>query len=157
MRISDWSSDVCSSDLKLLPLFFRLGGRHCGGRSNRCDSGLNGHLSRSCGLGINAKMEALEGVEDERLDVTPVEAAIAASRRRQSDRTDAGGPSLLGKVKEARLNPAKLRSIAPVVFGSERCPLTAVEQGKQNAAKRQQDFGPTRYAQGGTNLGKTTL
>src|SRR3546814_8629316 len=76
MRISDWSSDVCSSDLrslnvrqKLLPLFFRLGGRHCGGRSNRCDSGLNGHLSRSCGLGINAKMEALEGVEDERLDV----------------------------------------------------------------------------------------
>src|SRR3546814_3781722 len=62
MRISDWSSDVCSSDLlrtnavgcqrslnvrqKLLPLFFRLGGRHCGGRSNRCDSGLNGHLSR---------------------------------------------------------------------------------------------------------------
>src|SRR3546814_8463131 len=119
MRISDWSSDVCSSDLlrtnavgcqrslnvrqKLLPLFFRLGGRHCGGRSNRCDSGLNGHLSRSCGLGINAKMEALEGVEDERLDVTPVEAAIAASRRRQSDRTDAGGPSLLGKIGRAHV------------------------------------------------------
>src|SRR3546814_12408641 len=99
MRISDWSSDVCSSDLrslnvrqKLLPLFFRLGGRHCGGRSNRCDSGLNGHLSRSCGLGINAKVEALEVVEDERLDVTPVEAAIAASRMRHGDRTD-GRPS----------------------------------------------------------------
>src|SRR3546814_14094846 len=104
MRISDWSSDVCSSDLrslnvrqKLLPLFFRLGGRHCGGRSNRCDSGLNGHLSRSCGLGINAKMEALEGVEDERLDVTQVEAAIAADRKsvvsgkRVSVRVDLGG------------------------------------------------------------------
>src|SRR3546814_4769199 len=85
-------------------------------------------------------MEALEGVEDERLDVTPVEAAIAASRRRQSDRTDAGGPSLLGKFKEARLNPAKLRSIAPVVFGSERCPLPAVGQRKQKAATRNQEI-----------------
>src|SRR3546814_20099270 len=102
MRISDWSSDVCSSDL----------------------------LSRSCGLGINAKMEALEGVEDERLDVTPVEAAIAASRRRQSDRTDAGGPSLLGKFKEARLNPAKLRSIAHEVFGSKSSPIPAVGRGR---------------------------
>src|SRR3546814_4287006 len=72
LRISDWSSDVCSSDL---------------------------------------------------------------SRRRQSDRTDAGGPSLLGKFKEARLNPAKLRSIAPVVFGSERCPLPAVGQRKQKRSE----------------------
>src|SRR3546814_2403070 len=88
-------------------------------------------------------MEALEGVEDERLDVTPVEAAIAASRRRQSDRTDAGGPSLLGKFKEARLNPAKLRSLAPVVFGSERCPLPAVGQRKPQAAPRNQEFGQT--------------
>src|SRR3546814_18413506 len=110
MRISDWSSDVCSSDL----------------------------LSRSCGLGINAKMEALEGVEDERLDVTPVEAAIAASRRRQSDRKDAGGPSLLGKFKEARMNPAKLRSIAPVACGSERSPHTAGRPGKQKADTRNQ-------------------
>src|SRR3546814_19018672 len=123
MRISDWSSDVCSSDLlrtnavgcqrslnvrqKLLPLFFRLGGRHCGGRSNRCDSGLNGHLSRSCGLGINAKMEALESVEAERLDVTHGAAASAASRRRQRDRKDGGGTSLRAKFQEARMNHAK--------------------------------------------------
>src|SRR3546814_16827685 len=108
MRISDWSSDVCSSDLrslnvrqKLLPLFFRLGGRHCGGRSNRCDSGLNGHLSRSCGLGINAKMEALEGVEDERLDVTPVEAdrKSVVEGKRGSVRVDLGGRRLIKKKK----------------------------------------------------------
>src|SRR3546814_17872081 len=68
MRISDWSSDVCSSDLPLLCAAARQGGKTCGayrqlraGRGRRCSRGrlAFGRQGRFAGHGAGAGCAAL--------------------------------------------------------------------------------------------------
>src|SRR3546814_13570941 len=63
MRISDWSSDVCSSDLSLDPDRFAFITRW-----GRLDQVLRGvEAAKAAGLAVRITMVALKGVNDEEL------------------------------------------------------------------------------------------
>src|SRR3546814_20679686 len=99
MRISDWSSDVCSSDLKAIALsaFAAL---------------------TACGGGGDDAAENIEASADNQADMLEMEAenlmeiGRASCRERVWQRVDLGGRRIINKKKTTRTHTPDKRSVS---------------------------------------------